>query len=395
MFKHCPYCLPTKRRTHKHFHIVYYLNKVFVFRSKLRKQFFNISIIWPMILNALSVVKIVKFEAAPNKEKFLNRSLIFFNEAEKRGIDIRAVKILGRYRNDFRYTHNKKHYHYEGIPLFSINSKFNMDHKPTSRALLLKNNIPMPKGNKFTSKQKALRFIKEIGFPVVIKPCSGSLSQHVMCNISSQKEAEKAIRIAKVYRPDFIVEKYIPGKLYRATVVGQNHVFCCQREPANVTGNGVLTIKQLIDEKNKDKKRGDVNKKDTTLHKITIDDTLRTQLVKQGLQLNSILEKNKKIYLHNKHTVVTGCDIIGVTDKVHTDNKNLFLKVAKLLETQLVGIDFICTDISKSYKQQTSAVLETNSLPYIDMHQETSHGVSDNVAEVVWDVVLKSVDEEI
>jgi len=388
MSKYCPYCLPAKRRTHKHFHIIYYLSWLPSFDFKL-----NINKFWPLILQTLSIIKIVKFEANPNKEKLLNRSLIFFNEAQKRGIDIRVVKVFGKYRNDFRFTHNKKHYHYEGIPLFSINYKFDMDHKPTSRALLLENNIPMPKGNKFTNKQKALKFIEQIGFPVVIKPCSGSLSQHVTCNISSQKQAGNAIKIAKIYRPDFIVEKYIPGKLYRATVVGQENVFCCQREIANVTGNGVLTVKQLIEEKNKDKKRGNLNKKNTTLHKINIDDTLRAQLKEQGLQINTILEKDKKIYLHNKHTVVAGCDIIGVTDKVHIDNKNLFLKVASLLETQLVGIDFICSDISKSYKQQTSAVLETNSLPYIDMHQETSHGISDNVAEAVWDIILKQVDD--
>jgi len=390
MSKYCPYCLPTKRRSHKHFHIVYYLSWLPNFGFNL-----NFNKFWPLILRTLSVVKIVKFDSSPNKEKLLNRSLIFFNEAEKRNIDIRAVKVLGKYRNDFRFTHNNKNYHYEGIPLFSINPQFDMDHKPIARALLLKNNIPMPQGNKFINKQKALKFIENIGFPVVIKPCSGSLSQHVTCNISSEKEAEKAIKIAKIYRPDFIVEKYIPGLLYRATVVGQEHVFCCQREIANVTGNGVLTIKQLIDEKNKDEKRGDINKKNTTLHKISIDDTLIAQLTEQSLQLDTVPEKDKKIYLHNKHTLVTGCDTVGVTEKVHIDNKNLFLKIAKLLDTQLVGIDFICSDISKSYKQQTSAVLETNSLPYIDMHQETSHGAPDNVAEIVWDVVLKSTEDRI
>ena len=346
-----------------------------------------------MILNTLVFTKIAKFEKNPDKSKLLNRSLIFFNEAQKRGIDIRAVKVFGKYRNDFRFTHNKKNYHYEGIPLFSINSKFDMDHKLTARNLLLSYDVPMPRGGKFTNKQKALEFIKEIGFPVVVKPCSGSLSQHVVCNILSTEEAEKAITIAKIYRPDFIVEKYIPGKLYRATVVGQNHIFCCEREPANVVGNGVLTIKQLIDEKNKDKKRGDINKKNTTLHKITIDDTLISHIAKQGLRIDFVIEKDKKIYLHNKHTLVTGCDTVGVTEEVHKDNKELFLKIANLLETQLVGIDFICADITKSYKEQESAILETNSLPYIDMHQETSHGTSDDVARVVWDVVLNSINK--
>ncbi|NQU82395.1 MAG: hypothetical protein HQ539_00400 [Parcubacteria group bacterium] len=397
MSKHyCPYCLPTKRRSHTHFHVAYYLGRVsgLGLRIKLKtpgQSYFNCYSLWPFILRALSVIKIVKFENNPDQSELLNRSLIFFNEAKKMGIDIQAVKILGGYRNDFRFSYDNKEYYYESIPLFSHNSNFDMDDKSKSRALLELNNIPVPAGAKFTNKQKALQFAKQIDWPVVVKPCSGSLSQHVVCNISSEKEFLEAVRIVKKYRPDFIVEKYILGNLYRATVVGKDKVFCCHRERANVVGNGNSTIEQLIQEKNRDKKRGAPTKRNTTLHQIVVDDILISTLKTQGLSLGSVLENNQKVYLHYKHTLSSGCDTVGLTDQMHSDNRELFLQITNLLNTRIVGIDFICADISKSYKEQECAVLETNSLPYIDMHYEPSHGVSDEVAQVVWDIVLNSI----
>ena len=126
----------------------------------------------------------------------------------------------------------------------------------------------------------------------------------------------------------------------------------------------------------------------TTLHKIPIDNTLIKNLTDHGLNLKTILEKDKKIYLQNKYILSYGCDIIGCSEDAHVDNKKLFIKIVNILETNLVGIDFICPDINKSYKEQETAILECNDLPYIDMHQYPSHGKPEPVAEIVWDAVL-------
>jgi len=200
-----------------------------------------------------------------------------------------------------------------------------------------------------------------------------------------------AIKISKKYTPAFIVEKYFNGSLFRASVVGKRHVFVCQKERANVVGDGCSTIEKLIKMKNRHANRGDTDQINTTLHKIPINDVLIDNLKKQGLSLQSILPKNKKIYLQNKFVLSHGCDIINCNEIVHIKNKSLFLKVANILQSDLIGIDFICPDISKSYEEQETAILETNSLPYIDMHQYPSHGDPEPVAEIVWDMVLNKL----
>jgi len=390
--EYCPYCWPTKRRYHFVLHIEYYgiklvkfFEKIFRFNQnkKTKQRFF--------IKDFLSLLKIIKFEKKPDRRKIYNRSLIFFDEAKKRGLDIRVVKFFSKYINEFVFFYNNKKYYYEGIPTILLENKnTDMDDKNKVKKILNKNKIPTPSGQIFINSKRAFNFGKEIGYPLVVKPNSGSLSQHVICPVNSDEELKIAIKIVKIYKPDFIVEEYIQGRVYRATIVNKKHVFVCLKEKVNIIGDGVFTIRDLINFKNNDKKRGETYQKDTTLHKISIDDTLKNVLQKQGLKLDSILNKNQKVYLNDKCILSCGCDIINCGD-VHLDNKNLFLEIAKILNTNLVGIDFICPDISCSYKNQKTGVLETNSLPYIDMHQHPSCGKSYSVAKIVWDELLNKI----
>lgn len=223
---------------------------------------------------------------------------------------------------------------------------------------------------------------------MVVKPYNGSLSHHVTYPINSEQELLQGINISKQYIPAFIVEKYIEGNLFRASVVGKSQVFVCQKEKANIVGDGSSTIKELIDLKNTHINRGDTEQVNFTLHKIPLNNTLISNLEKQGLNLETILPKYKKIYLQDKYVLSHGCDIINCDKFVHPKNQDMFIQVAHVLQSDLIGIDFICSDIGKPYDEQETAILEVNSLPYIDMHQYPSHGNSEPVAEVVWDIVL-------
>lgn len=396
--KYCKHCWPTKRSNHISLHIEYYINKVTLLISNLLSRF-NINNSKRFIIKSLSIlfeslslIKIVKFEDNPDHSRISNRSLIFFIEAKKRGLNIQALSCFGKYINEFRLIYNQKKYYYEGIPLVLIEKKsIQMDNKDLIKKILDKNHIPTAKGGLFTKKSKGLIYGKEIGFPLVVKPCDGSLSHHVTYPIHSETQLLQAINVAKEYTSAFIIEKYIKGNLFRASVINRDTIFICQKENANVLGDSNSSIEELINIKNNQKNRGETKQMNTTLHQIPINIDLISNLKKQGLDLQSIPKINEKIYLQKKFTLSNGCDIINVTDVVHKDNEELFLKIANILESDLVGIDFICPDITKSYKEQETTILETNSLPYIDMHQYPSHGDSIPVAEIVWDIVLAKI----
>ena len=390
MSSHCSHCWPTRTSSHLTNHMEYYQEKFarilkpFVPRTKKQSNF------WGNFLELLAKLNLVEFVDNPDHSRLYNRSLIFFKEAKKRGLQIQAVKAFGKYDNSFKVFLKNKPVYYDGIPLNIIGKKNNhdLDNKIEIKKLLQKNKLPVADGGLFTRMKEASQFAEIIGFPVIVKPNNGSLSHHVSGPIGNLKALKSAIKIVQQYRPDFIVEKFIRGKLYRATVIGKKHVFICRKEPANVVGNGKSTIAKLIELKNQT--RGKLEKLNETLHKIPVGTALKERLQLKRLNLNSVLPKEKKLYLQDKIILSTGCDVIACTEITHENNINMFLHTAKILNSDLVGIDFIGQNITKDFKNQTSAIIETNSLPYIDMHQYPSHGKAHPVAKIIWDSILKT-----
>lgn len=391
----CPYCWPTKINNYFIFHVQYYIEKVTNLVKSLnflsvRGKFIGTNI-ERLLFEVLAFLRIARFIYQPDDRDLRNRSLIFFKEAKRRGLDIAAIKILGRYRNEFRLIYNKRKVYYQDIPFTAFGSPVDLDNKIQIKKILKKSGIPVPEGVLFTSPKKAIQYAEIIGYPVVIKPNTGSLSQHVTAFIKGRSQLMEAISIAQIYRPDFIVEKYVTGELYRASVIGQQEVFVSHKERANVVGDGISSISELIFKKNNNPWRGEAGQINSTLFKIQIDDDLIANLHAQGCNLDTVLPAGAKVYLKNKFILSEGCDILNCNELVHRDNRELFIKIAQLLKTDLVGIDLICSDVSQSFKDQEAVILETNSLPYIDMHQFPSHGKPALVAEKVWHIFLEKL----
>ena len=162
------------------------------------------------------------------------------------------------------------------------------------------------------------------------------------------------------------------------------------REAPNVTGDGAHTVAERIEIKNEHSWRGEAHQKNFTLHKIVADESAQVFLAKRGLTVESVLPKGTKVYLRDKIILKSGADIHDKTDEVHPDNIALFEKVSRLCESPLIGLDFICQDISRPHHQQECAVLEANSLPYIDMHHYPVTGKPRNVAGLIMDYVLSA-----
>ena len=67
-----------------------------------------------------------------------------------------------------------------------------------------------------------------------------------------------------------MVEKFLPGNDFRLLVVGDKLVAAARRDPPQVIGDGVHTVRELVDSVNQDPRRGDGHA--TSLTKIRFDD---------------------------------------------------------------------------------------------------------------------------
>ena len=345
------------------------------------------------LFKALLVVRILKeVGIADNDETVSNRTIVVAREAAKRGFPVKSFKFLGgESTNFFSIKIKNKKIFFEVLPTEEIAkiAKIDFDDKYKFKLILQSANLPRAEGERFSKIKPALAYAKKLSFPLVVKPNNSSLSKHITCGIQNEADLKKAIRIAQIINPYFIVEKFIKGDAYRVTLVNHEMAGCCMREAPNITGDGVHTVAELIEIKNRHPWRGLAHQKNFTLHKIIIDENARFFLAKQRPAFESVLPEGTKVYLHNKIILKCGADIHDKTDEVHPDNIALFQKISRLCIAPIIGLDFICQDISRPYHQQECAVLEANSLPYIDMHHYPITGKPRNVAGLIMDYVLK------
>lgn len=339
------------------------------------------------LFRPLLLFRILKeVEAIDTDEGLYNRSLVVVREARNRGVAIKSLRLFGKPTNHFTIVKNNKKAFFEGLPDMGQAAHIDFDDKGVLKKLLQSTGVPHPRGAVFNEYLPALKYSQtEIGFPVVVKPRAGSLSKHTTCNIKTAEQLLEAINIAKIVSKEFIVEEFIEGDVHRITMVNGVTVAACRREAPNVIGDGRHSIKELVDIKNIDPRRGSRHQKNYTLHKITISARSNTVLESQQLNLGSIPPDGKKVYLHDKVILVCGADIHDTTDQIHPANAELFKRVYKLCEAPLIGIDVITQDISKPYTQQRCAIIEINSQPYIDMHHYPVTGKPRNVAKHILD----------
>lgn len=352
----------------------------------------NRAITYSLIHTLLTLRILQEVEVNDSDEDIRNRSLVIIREAQQRGISIKVLKVLGRSNiGVFSLEVNGIKSFFDDLPYATMERVYSidLDDKEKVKELLGKNGIPIPRGSACRNYREALLCVEKIGFPVVVKPRTGSLSRHTTCNIKTDEEMKEAVRITQTISREFIVEDFIPGNVYRVTLVDGEVVGVCKREAPNVVGDGVHTIRELIHIKNQDPLRGDMHQKNFTLHKIQLGPKTETSLVEQGVSLNDQLPADKKVYLHDKVILSCGADIHDVTDVVHPNNVLLFKKVYDLCATPVIGIDVISKDISRSHQTERCAVLEVNSLPYIDMHHYPTTGTPRDVAGKILDYCLK------
>lgn len=332
---------------------------------------------------ALRILRVQPVRAADRS--IFSRTLALAAAARQRQAKIEALKLWRWSTNLGRLKTNRRVIFFEGLPTLLVGQlAANVDDKLAFKELLRARRRPLAEGRGFSRLASALAYSRAIGWPLVVKPRLGSLSRHVTVNIRSEPELKEAIRVAKLISPEFIVEKFIPGQVFRLTLVGYKLTAVCQREPANVVGDGRQSISQLIELKNTHQWRGDQNERNKTLHKIS------TAGLSPDL-LRCVPAAGEKVYLHKKVILAAGADIHDCTTLVHPANRRLFEELAKACRLPVIGFDFICPDIRRPYFSQRCAVIEANSSPLFDMHHYPVTGAAQDVAGRVMDYVLANL----
>jgi cyanophycin synthetase len=258
--------------------------------------------------------------------------------------------------------------------------------KEETKNLLGAAEIPVPKGDVVRTEQGLQEAIERIGYPCVIKPIDGNHGKGNTTNITDWEMALRAFEAAKVYGRSVIVEKYITGFDFRILVINYKFICAALRTPASVVGDGIHPIQYLIDETNKDPRRGYGHEK--VLTQITIDQFTQKMLDEKNYTLETVPAKDELVLLKPTANLSTGGTSTDVTDEVHPANVFMCERIAKIIGLDICGIDIMASDLRTPVTENGGAILEVNAAPGFRMHIEPSVGLPRNVAEPVVDMLF-------
>ena len=324
--------------------------------------------------------------ALPGYEDLEISTQIIIRDAQVRGIE---VTVLDRKNNFIKLV---KDDHTEYVKQATKTSKdsyvsfLTMENKSVSKIVLADGGLRVPEGQTFDDPKDALKYAESAPWEkMVIKPATTNFGIGIAIAEKSNGPSMMEFGISNAFAlsDTILVEEFIEGAEFRFLVIDFETVAICQRIPANVCGDGLSNIKELVAEKNADPRRGIGYR--TPLERIELGET-ELDVLKSDYDFdgNSIPDKDQTVLLRKNSNISTGGDSIDVTDDVHSSYKKIAERAAKLVDASICGVDII---LPRPTEEEKYSILELNFNPVLYIHNYPYQGQNRQVGKKILDLL--------
>ncbi len=259
------------------------------------------------------------------------------------------------------------------------------DKEETNR-ILANLGLPVPRQRLVQGEHDAVAAAEWIGYPVVVKPFNANHGRGISIHLTTEAQVREAFQVAREHSRSVIVESFITGEDHRMLVINGELVAVSKRVPGHVVGDGVHTIEELVEEVNRDPRRGIGHEK--VLTRLVFDHQAETLLAKKGYARGTVPAEGEHVFLRSTGNLSTGGTATDMTDLVHPDNAEMAVRAVKAIGLDVGGVDFLTTDITESYKEVGGAICEINAAPGFRMHMAPSEGHARDVSGPVLDMLF-------
>lgn len=241
--------------------------------------------------------------------------------------------------------------------------------KLKTAVLARKLGIRIPESRECTALEEATAFFDERQC-VVVKPSNGSGGSGVVTDIRTRRQLEEAFNYTQSFSDKVIVQECLKGGDLRLLVVAGEFSSAVHRIPAQITGDGHSTIRQLIEQENASEKRG--VKAMSSIEMINMESA--EQFL--GDRINTVPDEGEVVRVVGPANVSLGGTVEEAT---HIPTEAMIRdaeKLAKVLKLGICGVDFIFDQETGEY-----ALIEVNATPGVNMHISPVWGTSSDAVE--------------
>jgi glutathione synthase/RimK-type ligase-like ATP-grasp enzyme len=230
------------------------------------------------------------------------------------------------------------------------------------------------------SAREACDFAASIGYPVIVKPNTGSLGEFVVKAYDAIDVVSASERIFTKYKVA-LVQEFLAGNDYRIVVLGDEIISAYQRTGLRVIGDGQATVEQLMHRKKAGlalvaRPNSEINPSDFRIDAV---------LQRHGLTRNSVLPEGKVQSLLDNANLSSGGDATDITSTLHASVAEIAVKATRTLGLNLCGVDLICADATKASPDYV--IVELNAAPGLDNYASGGEAQSHRVDEMYFKIV--------
>jgi D-alanine-D-alanine ligase-like ATP-grasp enzyme len=211
----------------------------------------------------------------------------------------------------------------------------------------------------------AVRYAKQAGFPVIVKPNSESQGRGVE-KVYNKENLIKAMLFIFDELKDrvAIIQKVVLGDDYRIVVLKDEVLCAYRRTPLTIVGDGDRTIIELLNSLQKsylERGRNTVINKD--------DPRIIRTLQHEDLSFSSVLPEGKKMQLLTNANLSSGGQSEDVTSIIHKNYRELAVRLSRDMGLKFCGVDLITSfPIDKPLDEYV--IIEVNAAPGLDYYAE-------------------------
>ncbi|MFG2105383.1 N-acetylglutaminylglutamine synthetase [Micromonospora chersina] len=233
------------------------------------------------------------------------------------------------------------------------------DDKRVTRRILTEAGLSVPRGRTATGDADDLAFLADVG-PVVVKPARGEQGNGITVGVRTPDALTAAVELARRFCPDVLIEELREGEDLRVVVIDHEVVAAAVRRPAQITGDGVHDVTELIERQSRRRAAATGGES-----RIPIDDMTREVVAEAGHRMHDVLPEGQVLAVRRTANLHTGGTIHDVTAELHPVIAEACVTASRALDIPVTGLDLLVPAVDRP----EHVFIEANERPGLANHE--------------------------